>query len=102
MMFSLTTQAAEQISYSAKHGHLTGLALRIIAQQRPDGSIYYGMGFDDIYQDDIHLHMHGVDIVLNQCYEELLDGTIMDYVELKKGDFRFIFTNPNEHKKPIN
>ena len=29
-------------------------------------------------------------------YEVLLKGTVMDYVEMEPGDFRFIFLNPND------
>ena len=39
-MFKVTPQAAQQVKVAAEQGGTAGMALRLAAQQRPDGSIY--------------------------------------------------------------
>ncbi|TNF33628.1 MAG: iron-sulfur cluster assembly accessory protein, partial [Gammaproteobacteria bacterium] len=51
-MIKLTPAAAKQIRTSAKEGNLEGLPLRVAATKQNDGSIHYGMGFDDVKEDD--------------------------------------------------
>ena len=46
-MFSMTRNATEQILAAAERSNAAGMALRIAARQGADGSIDYGMGFDD-------------------------------------------------------
>jgi iron-sulfur cluster assembly protein len=95
-MFQLTERAATQIIKAAQDNDATGLALRLAAKWQPDGSIEYIMGFDDLKIEDLHITSHGVDIVFAPAYKELLQGAVMDFVELEDGDFRFIFLNPND------
>lgn len=95
-MFKLTEQAAEQVRKSAEAGGTSGLALRIAASRNADGAIDYRIGFDDIGEGDTHLTSEGIDIVIGQTDRELLNGTVMDYVEIEPGEFRFIFMNPND------
>ena len=95
-MFKMTQRAAQQVFHSAKESHMEGLALRIAAKRLPDGSIEYGMGFDDIHEEDILIHSKGVEIIFDATHKELLSGTVMDFVELEPGDFQFIFLNPND------
>jgi iron-sulfur cluster assembly protein len=95
-MFKVTEQAAIQISKAAKESDMIGLALRLAARRTADGSIEYGMGFDEIKEDDIHINTKGIDIVFEPSYTALLDGAVIDFVEIEAGDFRFIFLNPND------
>jgi iron-sulfur cluster assembly protein len=96
-MFTVTQRAATQILISAQQNNLTGLALRLAPQRNPDGSIEYNkMGFDQINAEDIHLTCEGIDIVFEPIYKELLNGAIMDFVEIEPGYFSFIFLNPND------
>jgi len=46
-MIKITASAARQIKASANQGQMGGLAMRIAATQNSDGSIHYGMGFDE-------------------------------------------------------
>ncbi len=46
-MITITPAAARQIQRSAQQGQMEGLAMRIAARRNPDGTIHYGMGFDD-------------------------------------------------------
>ena len=95
-MFTVTKAAARQIRKSAVEGDLEELALRIAATRNAERGIDYKMGFDEIGQDDIHLTSRGIDIVINTRDKELVNGTVLDFVELEPGDFQFIFMNPND------
>lgn len=95
-MLKLTDQAAQQIRHSAQQTNMENMALRIAAKKNPDGTIHYMMGFDDIKEEDVLIHSKEVDIVIDELHKELLGGTVIDFVELEPGDFRFIFMNPND------
>ena len=42
-----------------------------------------------------------MDILIRCPDKELLNGTVLDYVELESGQFNFIFMNPNDpHYQP--
>ncbi len=96
-MITVTPSAAGQIRLSAKQGQMDGLAMRIAATRNPDGSIHYGMGFDDNrLEGDIHITSQGIDVVVSGSSMLLLSGTTLDYVEIEPGLFQFIFMNPND------
>jgi len=95
-MFKLTPHAAEQVKNAAEQGGTAGMALRLAAQQRPDGSIDYRMGFDEVSEDDILFNTDGVQIVMAPEYVPLLDSTTLDFVELEPGEPQFIFLNPKD------
>lgn len=95
-MITVTKAAADQIRKSATDGNMEGLALRLAATSKPDGSLDYGMGFDDIAQDDVAVEAEGVKIIIGPQHVGLLKGATMDYVEMEPGVFRFIFLNPND------
>lgn len=95
-MFKVTIAAAEQVLSAAKQGGIEGLSLRLAAQQKPDGSIDYRMGFDDATDEDIRMSSEGVEIVMAPEYVPILDGTTMDFVEIEPGQFHFIFLNPKD------
>jgi len=95
-MFKVTPQAAEQVKAAAEQGGTGGMALRLAAQQRPDGSIDYRMGFDEESEDDIRFSSEGVQIVMAPEYVPLLDAATLDFVELETGKPQFIFLNPKD------
>ena len=95
-MFKVTSQAAEQVKAAAEQGGTSGMALRLAAQQRPDGSIDYRMGFDEGNEDDIRFSSEGVQIVIAPEYVPLLDSATLDFVKLEEGDSQFIFLNPKD------
>jgi iron-sulfur cluster assembly protein len=90
-MFTLSGAAARQIQQSASASPEQELTLRIAAKLDADGSIQYGMGFDDPKEDDIQLEFEGVLVVIGPEFHELLLDTLLDYVELQPGEFNFIF-----------
>lgn len=95
-MITVTPTAAEQIRQAATQNDADGMALRIAARREFDGSIQYGMGFDDGSEEDIQIVAEGVTVLVAPEHLELLNGATLDYVELSAGDFRFIFVNPND------
>ena len=100
-MITLTPEAAKQVRFSAKQGNLEGLPIRV-AVTKNDGSLHYGMGFDDAKEDDTTYTSDGVDVIVSETSKELISGTTIDYVELEPGKPQFIFINPNDPDyKPI-
>jgi iron-sulfur cluster assembly protein len=96
-MITITPAAADQIRASASRGEMEGLPMRIAARRNPDGSIHYGMGFDDNQlEGDIHITSEDINVVISESSQALLDGMTLDYVELEPGAFQFIFQNPND------
>jgi iron-sulfur cluster assembly protein len=95
-MFKVTPQAAAQVKVAAEQGGTAGMALRLAAQQRPDGSIDYRMGFDEGTEDDIRFQSEGVQIVMAPEYVPLLDSATLDFVEIEAGERQFIFLNPQD------
>ena len=93
-MFKVTPAAAAQVSLAAQQSGAEGLALRLAAMTKDDGSFDYTMGFDEPTEDDIRFRSEGVDIVIAPEYVPLLDQATLDFVELEAGDFQFIFLNP--------
>ena len=92
-MFTLTSAAARQIQQAANASETQEMALRIAAKVDADGSMQYGMGFDDPKDEDMKLDLEGVAVVIADEYQELLDDIVLDYVELEPGEFNFIFVN---------
>ena len=78
-MIKLTVIAAKQIRVAAKQSNLEGLPLRLAGTKNPDGSIHYGMGFDDNKEDDTTFSSENVEIVVSTASIDLLDGMTVDY-----------------------
>lgn len=93
-MFKVTPAAAAQVTQAAKQSGAEGLALRLAATRKDDGSFDYRMGFDSAAEDDIQFRCEGIDIAIAPESIPLLDKTTLDFVELDEGDFQFIFVNP--------
>lgn len=95
-IFEVTPRAATQILNVAQTSQVIPIVLRIAAVRQADASIQYQMGFDEIKANDVHLTFEQVEVVFEPIYKELLNGAMLDFVELEPGDFRFIFLNPND------
>ncbi|MDO8904995.1 hypothetical protein [Hydrogenophaga sp.] len=92
-MFTLTATAAQQIRQAARESDAEQLALRVAARREPDGSIGYGMGFDDVADNDTRLMLEDVAVVIAAAHADLLEDTVLDFVELEPGQFNFIFAS---------
>ena len=100
-MFTLTTSAAQQIQQAAASSGAQEMALRIAAKIDPDGSMQYGMGFDDPTEEDMKLDLKGVAVVIAGESQVLLADTVLDYVELNPGEFNFIFINARDFQDEV-
>lgn len=91
-MFTMTPAAAAQIRQAAAASQADGMALRVAAKQEADGSLSYGMGFDEARQGEVPaLQADGVTILIAPTSRPLLLDTQLDFVELNPGEFSFIF-----------
>lgn len=95
-MITLTESAIAQVKQAAEQSQATGMALRLAAKKNPDGSMEYGMGFDEARDDDLLFRFGEVEVVFGGEYGPLLNGATIDFVELEPGQWHFIFLNPND------
>jgi iron-sulfur cluster assembly protein len=94
-VITITPGAAEQIRRAAA-GADAGAVLRVAACRMADGTIDYGMGFDEWREGDIRVLCEGVALVIAAPSRALLKGVTLDYVEIAPGDLRFIFAAKGE------
>ncbi len=73
-----------------------GTGLRLAAKPDGKGGIDYALGFDVPNPEDFKIDCDGIDVLISPLSEEVLDGTVLDYAEVKAGDSHFIFMNPND------
>lgn len=95
-MFKVTPVAADQVKAASLQGGTEGMALRLAASQKPDGSIDYRMGFDEGTDDDIRFASEGVQVVIAPEFIPLLDTAVLDFVELESGENQFVFLNSQD------
>jgi iron-sulfur cluster assembly protein len=97
-MFNLTPTAAEQIlsAAAAQRDETQAPPCLRVAAKIEDGEIVYGMGFDEERENDAVIEAGGVTLLIAPRSQELLVGATLDFVELRPGEFQFIFVNPNE------
>lgn len=95
-MITVTKSAAEKIKATSEENTDTKLWLRLAAKKNDDGSIKYGLGMDEERDDDTKIDTQGVQIIVAKDSQELLNGCVLDYVELEEGKPQFIFLNPND------
>ena len=90
-MFTLTPEAAAQIRAAAARSGAAEAALRVAARRETDGSIVYGMGFDEQREGDMPLEVESIQLLIAPPSQALLQATRLDFVELVPGQFGFIF-----------
>lgn len=95
-MITVTPAAAQQVRESAKQGNMQGMPLRVAVTRMDDGSFHYALGFDDTSREgDKTFQSEGIDIVVAPQSLDMLNGTVIDYVEIE-GKKEVIFINPND------
>ncbi|MDH5206658.1 MAG: hypothetical protein OEW36_13440 [Hylemonella sp.] len=92
-MFTVSSAAAQQIQQAVQESQAQDMALRVAARREPDGSIGYGMGFDEAAEGDTRLLLEDIAVVIAPQHMDLLEDTTLDFVELEPGQFNFIFVN---------
>lgn len=95
-MITVTKKAADKIKASAGENAEAGLRLRLAARKNDDGSIEYGLGMDKERDEDEKIETEGVQIIVAKDSQELLNGCVLDFVEIEEGKPQFIFLNPND------
>ena len=95
-MITITPEAAAQIRQSAEVSSSQGMHLRIAVRREDDGTFVYGMGFDEMGDDDALLASEGINVVVSNTSKDFLIGATLDFVEISPGDHQFIFINPND------
>jgi len=95
-MITITPEAAAQIRQSAEVSNSQALHLRIAVRREDDGTFVYGMGFDEMGEDDALLASEGINVVVSNTSKDFLIGATLDFVEIGPGERQFIFINPND------
>ena len=93
-MIKITDAAAEQIRAASNNPDVHGMVLRVAAYQEDDGSVNYGMGFDQEREADEQLIVNGIELLIASSSTPYLQGVTLDFVEMSPGDMRFIFIPP--------
>ncbi len=94
-MITVTPTAAQQIQASTAQSDAQGMALRLAARCSADGSIEYAMGFDERSANDVLVSVAGVDLLIHDSHQALLNGATLDFAEVSPGQSGFVFRNPN-------
>lgn len=95
-MINVSESAHKQIKEAASRDEMKGLALRLAVRQDESGSFEYGIGFDEIKDNDIRIEQDGITLIIAPAFKDVLEGMTVDYVEIEPGKFHFIFINPND------
>jgi len=97
-MITITNDAVDQIRDSLKSEDDEELKLRVAATRAPDGSFEYAMGIIiETNDNDISMDINGIPVVVDEPNRTLIEGMVIDYVELEEGQPKsFIFLNPND------
>jgi len=90
-MFNVTPAAAQEILAAAARSDAAGMALRVAARQIADGSLEFGMGFDELREDDESAQFDALTVLIGAPSKPLLDGTVLDFVETAPGQHEFVF-----------
>lgn len=93
-MITITQAAAQQIRKSAAESGVETPLLRVAAKLAADGSVEFGMGFDQSRPGDTTAEVEGVHILVAPPSRELVEGVVLDFVEVAPGDLRFVFAQP--------
>jgi iron-sulfur cluster assembly protein len=95
-MFRMTPGALQEIQAAAERSDADGMALRVAARKLDDGSIEYGMGFDEERVDDQPADFQGLTVLVGASSRALLERTVLDYAEVEPGHFAFVFVPERE------
>jgi iron-sulfur cluster assembly protein len=95
-MIAISQVAAERIRKAAEESGAQPPVIRIAAQRAGDGTIDFGMGFDQQRTGDTTVEIEGIVVVVAPQSRELVDAAHVDFVEVEPGDFRFVFAVPGE------
>lgn len=96
MSFRMTAEAAREILAAAERSSAAGMALRVAARpQRGEPGLAYALGFDEPAPQDAVTVVEGLTVLVGPESQDLLAGTVLDYVELDTGARDFVFVPPS-------
>jgi iron-sulfur cluster assembly protein len=75
------------------HPHAIVPAVDAVAARREaDGSIVYGLGFDEPREGDMPLEVEGIQLLIAPPSQALLQAMRLDFVETQPGESGFVFS----------
>ena len=96
-MINLTKEAQSIFKREISKEENKNLKLRVAAMRKEGDNFQYAIGFDDnVTQNDKILNVNEIEIVISNISLEICEGMTIDYVELEKNKFNFIFLNPKD------
>ena len=98
-MIKITESAASIFKKEIAKEENKGFKLRIAVMKRDANNFHYALGFDDnITSNDKTLNIDDIEIIMSNASLEICNGMTVDYVELERNQFNFIFLNPKDPK----
>ena len=95
-IFNITQAATDQIKKASEQADSKDWPLRIAVNVEKNKKLNYLMGFDQSKEEDLRLKINGIDIIISPDCMTNLKNCKLDFVEIEKGNFQFIFLNPND------
>jgi len=96
-MINLTKEASTVIKNEIKKDSNKGYKLRIAVMRKDNLNFHYAIGFDNnITGNDQILKINDIELVISSISYDLCQDMTIDYVELEKNKFNFIFLNPKD------
>lgn len=89
-MITLTAAAAEGVRVAALQSDAEGMPLRLAAKLADDGSVVFGMGFDDQREQDLLIESEGIAVLVSPPSQDLLENATLDFAEVRSGEFGFV------------
>ncbi len=100
-MFTVTEAASAEILAAAQRSQAPDMPLRVAARRRDDGSLAFGMGFDDWREQDEATEVGALRVLVGPDSRELLADLCMDFVEVEPGRFDFVFVPAVAMQEPV-
>jgi len=96
-MINITNEAAAAFKKEIQKEVNKGFKLRIAVMKNKDSNFHYALGFDDnITSNDKILNIQDIEIIISNISHEMCDDMTIDYVQLEKNQYNFIFLNPKD------
>jgi iron-sulfur cluster assembly protein len=96
-MINITKEAQSIFKKEIGKEENKNFKLRIAVMKKEGSNFQYALGFDDnITSNDKVLNINELEIIISNISFEMCDGMTIDYVELEKNQFNFIFLNPKD------
>ena len=90
-MLKVTPAAAAAILDAASRSDAEGAALRVAAKLGEDGTMQFGVGFDEEREQDHVVESYGVRVLIAPPSQRLLTGVTLDFGEVNPGELGFVF-----------